>query len=238
MLPHLDVAGRFSAEPDIVRGLIVPRLKHFTEIRVKDILLELDRSGLIHVYRANGESYLEYIRFDDFQNLRVDREAESKIPEPTDIKEYADNSGSPPAVLRESSTALKDKDKDKLQDKDEDKDRAEFSGEDIRLVQLLIDLMLKNDPKSSIIKRLTTARQSEWIRSCRLLREADGKTPAEIEQVIAFSQADEFWKSNILSMPKLREKWDQLWLKARRGDNLDGIRDWLAQKEREHADKR
>ena len=89
-----------------------------------------------------------------------------------------------------------------------------FADVDIRLTQLLVDLMQKNNPDSSILKHLTEKRRAEWMNQCRLLREADKRTEIEIEQVIQFSQADSFWKQNILSMPKLREKWDQLWLKA------------------------
>jgi hypothetical protein len=105
--------------------------------------------------------------------------------------------------------------------------------EDKRLTQLLIELMEKNNPSSSILKRLTEDRQKKWMNECRLLREQDGRTPEEIESVIRFSQGDSFWKGNILSMGKLREKWDQLWIKARSAngdDRLDGIKAW-AEKE-------
>jgi hypothetical protein len=53
------------------------------------------------------------------------------------------------------------------------------------------------------------------------LRETDNRTEADIEKVIRFSQGDSFWKNNILSMPKLREKWDTLWMKAGRTDGWD-----------------
>jgi hypothetical protein len=114
LLAHLDVAGRFSGEPDVVKGSVVPRLKHLSEKRVEEILKELNDASLIRIYRVDGEKYLELTRFEDFQNLRVDREGESKIPEPIDNKEDRDNkSGSSPGVVRESSTALRDRDKDK-----------------------------------------------------------------------------------------------------------------------------
>jgi hypothetical protein len=48
------------------------------------------------------------------------------------------------------------------------------------------------------------------------LREIDGHAPAQIEAVIRFSQEDSFWSGNILSMPTLRDKWDQLIMKAKR----------------------
>jgi len=86
---------------------------------------------------------------------------------------------------------------------------------DIKLTQSLIDGILKNNPEASVIKRLTEKRKQNWIDQCRLLREADNRTPEQIRAVIQFSQADGFWKTNILSMSKLREKWDQLWLKAK-----------------------
>jgi hypothetical protein len=109
--------------------------------------------------------------------------------------------------------------------------------EDVRLVQLLIDLMVRNNPDSSIIKRLTPDRQAEWIKQCRLLRESDEKKIEDIEAVIRFSQDDKFWQSNILSMSKLREKFDQLWLKARGADPHAGIKEWLKDQEKKDAGK-
>jgi hypothetical protein len=108
--------------------------------------------------------------------------------------------------------------------------RNKISSDDLRLVELLISMILKNDLKSHVIRNLTDERKGVWITASRLLREADGHTPAEIETVIRFAQSDSFWKTNILSMPKLREKWDQLWLKAKRSSGVekyDGIKTWL-----------
>lgn len=98
------------------------------------------------------------------------------------------------------------------------------------LTQHLIDMMLANNPDSSIIKRLTEKRQLDWINQCRLMRERDERTPEQIRWMIDFSQNDEFWKTNILSMTKLREKFDQLWLKAEakvRKSPFKGIKEWL-----------
>lgn len=54
------------------------------------------------------------------------------------------------------------------------------------------------------------------IDAARLLIDRDGKTVDQIVRAIRWSQADEFWRSNILSMSKLREKYDQLRLAADR----------------------
>ena len=44
------------------------------------------------------------------------------------------------------------------------------------------------------------------------MRERDGHSADEIKAIISFCQQDKFWKMNILSMGKLRDKWDRLWI--------------------------
>jgi len=50
----------------------------------------------------------------------------------------------------------------------------------------------------------------------RLMLDRDGRTVAEIHRAIDWCQDDAFWRSNILSAAKLREKYDQLRLAAQR----------------------
>ncbi|WP_300752192.1 YdaU family protein [Janthinobacterium sp.] len=52
-----------------------------------------------------------------------------------------------------------------------------------------------------------------WANEVRLLRERDKRTHAEICELFQWAQGDAFWRSNILSPAKLREKWDQLTMK-------------------------
>lgn len=49
-----------------------------------------------------------------------------------------------------------------------------------------------------------------WADEFRKLIELDGKSVDNVRLVIQWSQQDSFWKSNILSAKKLREKYDQL----------------------------
>lgn len=55
-----------------------------------------------------------------------------------------------------------------------------------------------------------------WRTAARLLLDKDGRTEDQVMRAINWCQDHEFWRSNILSMPKLREKYDQLSLQARR----------------------
>lgn len=55
-----------------------------------------------------------------------------------------------------------------------------------------------------------------WRDAARLLLDKDGRTVEQVVRAIDWCQADEFWRSNILSMPKLRAKYDTLRLQATR----------------------
>jgi hypothetical protein len=82
--------------------------------------------------------------------------------------------------------------------------------EDIdRLCLLLAELMRGNDVNTRVRPTSKT-----WRDAMRLLVDRDGRDLAEIERVIRWSQADEFWRSNVLSPGKLREKFSQLLLKS------------------------
>lgn len=219
LLPHLDIEGRFSADPYIVKGYVVPRLK-MTPQKIKEYLEDMTTNDLIILYEVNGDNFLQLTKFKNFQILRENRESKSLIPAPTK------DSITTPGVPTENDSTSKVKEIKLKQSKVNSLCLEKFQDEDIRLTQLLIDLMTENNPNSSILRRLTPKRQEVWIDECRKLREIDKRTPEQIEQIIIFSQDDQFWKSNILSMPKLRDKFDQLWLKAKK-EKFAGIKEWL-----------
>lgn len=53
-----------------------------------------------------------------------------------------------------------------------------------------------------------------WRTEARRMIDLDGRTVEQILRAIDWSQQNLFWRSNILSVPKLREKYDQLRLAA------------------------
>lgn len=71
-------------------------------------------------------------------------------------------------------------------------------------------------------KKISTARiekaNGKWIDSIRLLIENDKYTMDDLRDVFKFLQVNEFWKTNILSTNKLREKFEQLLLNARKNE--------------------
>lgn len=56
---------------------------------------------------------------------------------------------------------------------------------------------------------------NKWAWQMDALMRLDHRSPEEVAEVIRFAQADPFWKTNILSVEKLRKQYDQLNAKRR-----------------------
>ena len=219
LIPWLDIEGRYTADPDILKGHLFPKVKPMTIEKVAGLLFELADKNLIILYKSDGEQYLQFTKFKELQSLHPEREAKSDIPAPNDksCELMRTHDLSPQVKLK----------KVKLKEV-KSKCPKPISDIDKTLTQLLITLMGKNYPDSSVLRNLTEKRQLDWMNTCRLLREADNRTPEQIKSVIEFSQSDIFWKDVILSMTNLRKHWDKLWLKVNKGtQNLNEIQDWI-----------
>jgi hypothetical protein len=96
----------------------------------------------------------------------------------------------------------------------------EYNAEIISLASLLAELILRNNPNSI---QLTEDKKPQtvirWCKDIEMLHRVDKQDILKIEQVIRWCQNDNFWKSNILSAAKLREKWDKLTVKMIGGNN-------------------
>lgn len=77
------------------------------------------------------------------------------------------------------------------------------------LCALLADLVEANGSKRPTVTK-------RWRDSARLLIDNDGRATDEIARVIRWSQASDFWRANVLSMPKLRDKYDTLRMQSER----------------------
>lgn len=107
---------------------------------------------------------------------------------------------------------------------------TEFDDLDKALCNRLYDKIIENNPKARI-RNITDIAKEKWLTECKRLREIDKRTQQEIEEVIDWSQKDDFEKSNILSMPKMRKRFDHLWLKMNRDKKRDPgyekrMKDW------------
>ena len=69
--------------------------------------------------------------------------------------------------------------------------------------------MLANLPNAKV-PDATPEGLRRWAYDIDLMMRIDCRSPDEIRELIDWSHRDQFWKANILSPGKLREKWDTL----------------------------
>lgn len=81
---------------------------------------------------------------------------------------------------------------------------VKFTAEDMDNARYLFDLIQRNNPDAK------EPSFDKWADVFRLMREKDGRTDDALKYVIDWSQANEFWRNNILSPSKLRDQWVRL----------------------------
>lgn len=95
----------------------------------------------------------------------------------------------------------------------------EESPEASRLSKLLLEEILKNNPNSRLHHLSEKEKENiilKWGKDIDLILKKDRQSPSIVEEVIRFCHGDSFWRANILSGKKLREKWDTLILQKDR----------------------
>lgn len=95
------------------------------------------------------------------------------------------------------------------------------STDGMTLANELLAEILTNKPDFHV----TDDRLASWARSADLMIANDHRSPPRVSALIRWVQHDSFWKVNVLSMDKLREKFDQLEMKMQqtaKGGNFNG----------------
>jgi hypothetical protein len=216
LVTQADDEGRQSANPALLRARIFPFDVDLTHDVIGGWLDELEMAELIRCYDAGGRSHIALVSWGEDQ--RVDKPTPSKIPAPPEGSSTIPRDSSRAVANVPASRAPADRtgpgpgpdhtdDADASPGDDLNADRRDVH----RLCSLLAELMRANDPKAKV-----DPGGKRWRDACRLLIDSDGRTVAEVEQVIRFTQADDFERANVLSMPKLRQRFGQLSLKAQK----------------------
>lgn len=100
------------------------------------------------------------------------------------------------------------------------KSKFDEESTEYRLSLYLYNHMLKNNPQAKKPNFQTWAKQIDYM--IRL----DKRKLTDIKKVIEWSQKDSFWKANILSTKKLREKYDQLYVKMNNNTDIMEVADF------------
>ena len=189
-----------------------------TFARVSRGLQNLSEAGRIVRYTVEGKSYLHISNWTKHQ--RIDKPNKARYPHPdaenaTIREEVATPSRHPretpaPGTGEQGNRGTGEQgtcdpaDAGSLSDAASGTDATEATNPDAEaLSHYLADRIRTNGNKVRTVGK-------RWHDAMDRLIRIDGYTPEQIRQVIDWSQGNEFWAPNILSAPKLREKFDTL----------------------------
>jgi hypothetical protein len=107
LIAHLDREGRMHGDPEVIKGLVFPRIAGIDPAIIRQTLGRAHELGLIRWYEADGDAYLEMPGFEKNQvGMRKDREPESSVPAPTSVVPQYEKKTSLPEDCRQTSGNL------------------------------------------------------------------------------------------------------------------------------------
>lgn len=215
---HVDDDGRCVDDPRLIKAAVWP-LDDRTAADVEKDLRVLTESSLIARYTLKQKRYLAVTGW--YEHQKINRPTESKLPAPEDGKPTPPTCNNDPSVnphqqfSEDSPPERKGKERNREQGTSEIATRSDALLDRPEIDQIcnrLADRIEANGSKRPVITK-------RWRDAARLMLDADHRTQQQIHAAIDWCQNHEFWRANILSMPKLREKYEQLSLQAQRPNN-------------------
>lgn len=235
----VDREGRMEYRPKKIKMAVFPA----DNVDVEAGLNELNNCNLIKIYENKKNKYIQVVNFNKHQNPHVN-EKSTNMPAPRGKKSGActvlapDKSGCNPAdsllPITDSLNPHSDsRIPDSLNPKEESRAKAllsisseinddpsvnKFTEKDLATAMRMFHYIQLVSPKSK------TPNFEKWADDIRLMRERDNYTEDEIVSVFLFANNDSFWRSNILSTAKLRDKFPALHakMKAREENGKSG----------------
>jgi hypothetical protein len=199
LITQADDLGRLKGDPRLIGAQVWP-YQPKTVDDVEKLLGELASGGLIECYTHEARPFISLPSWADHQ--RIDNAGKSRIPAP----DKADGKVSP-----RNSASLGGSPLDQGRERKGSRKGGESVADapDAPLSELLADLVAANDPDG---KRPNVS--AAWAQAEDRMLRLDDRKPLEAERLIRWTQNDDFWRGNVRSMPKFREKYGQLYLAA------------------------
>jgi hypothetical protein len=220
IIPHCDDDGRMQGKPKTVKNKTSPG-REWNPAKIEAMLHRLNDVGLIEYYTVDEKRYIQVTQWEEHQTFHAITREKSKYPtnngsgaKPTLVENETDPGSKRSEVKRSKEKRREEK---PIHPKSEHSDPVIFPDDSLpmRLAVHLQSCILENNPKAK------PPNLQKWAQVVDRMIRLDEREPDDIGMMIDWCQADEFWMCNILSPGKLREKWDQLWLKAK--DDIEEV---------------
>jgi len=190
-----------------------------TLARLSEAISMLSEHGLIARYEVDGENLLYIDRWR--QQQRIDKPAKGRFPRPDGTFNYADDVNPDSyRVIRDTLARVPEILAPGTGEQGNRGTGEQSSSSEVADATLRPDVDEILNHLDAAIKAngaKVPSRTKKNLDAARLLLDRDGKTVGQVKACIDFATTDEFWRTNILSMSKLRDKYDQLRMKATAG---------------------
>lgn len=210
-----DRDGKLKDRPRRIAAEVLP----YDVVDVDGLLDDLHRLGFIERYEVGGEQYILVTNFKKHQNPHVN-EKPGGYPDPlraeygTSTVQVPDKHGANPS---DSCSLIPD-----LLNPEEESDISSSSSplfaekeDPWELADTLRESILQNNAGAKVPDPSSKQFQKWCLTFDRMIR-LDQRKPGEVAAMIHFSQADDFWMTNILSPDSLRRQYDKLFLQAQK----------------------
>ncbi|MDQ0414196.1 replication protein [Mesobacillus stamsii] len=190
------ITGRSSLSDDLNKGM-KPNFKQ-SEISWWRYLNNLEKWGMLNIKKTNKYSVVSILKWYEYQE--TEQQMNNKCT--TDEQQLITNKN------------VKNVKNDKNEKNKKINSRKRVYDVDSIHYQLADRLFKKILLNNSEYKQPNL---QKWADDIRLMMEIDKRNAEQITYVIDWSQTHQFWKTNILSVSKLRDKYDQLVIQIKAG---------------------
>jgi hypothetical protein len=186
IVPGQFVTGRKVLEEDLNKGM--KKEQKLSEITWWRYLNNLEKFQMLNIKKTNKYSVVTILNWNEYQLT----------------EQQLNNNGTTDEQQLNTNKNVKNVKNEKKSDSS-----PKFEICDMENAELLLDLILKNNPEAK------KPNLDKWADEFRKIRDIDNRTDEQVKYLIKWSQADGFWHKNIRSPEKLRKQWDQLVLEVK-----------------------
>lgn len=214
---HCDLKWRGAT---IKRGQLLTSRKKLSvetgisEQSIRTCLERLQSTNEIVIKSTNLNTVITISKYDIYQSNETNTNQPTNQPSTNQLTNHQPTINQP---TNKNNKNYKEYKKIILSEIDSDR-FPEIKQEYIDITKAFQKLFRSNLIEAGASTKVVDSAKGAWIDSVRLMIESDGYSLEDLRQVYQFLQKDAFWKQNILSTPKLREKMDKLKLKMKNGN--------------------
>lgn len=185
--------------------------KDFKTKKVRNTLKKLEKLGFLAIETTNSYTILTVCKYNDYQ--MSDDEKGKRDGNQGANEGQAE--GEPGATNKNVKNVKKKKTPPKMK----------FSEEHLQLAYYFFDRILENQPERR------PPNFDKWANTIRLMMEVDKRNVQQIQWLMTWVQQHHFWMTNVLSPEKLRDKFDDLAIKAKKEREQQQKRDGNSSKQ-------